>query len=405
MGIIDTLAKCFSKPDSPVVSNNSLVNVEASDAVTGEVIPPASHVRVTITNENGDRQTITPEEYNKLRADEIQQRAEKHHDKINSINFDTLPQSPVYDGPFSDDELAFLSVADGLSISAPKFARKWSDESDLDYNDLLHKLWGAGLIGYPDAATRLSKCILPALKEFLAQQGDTFKGKKSEIIEHILCNCSNDLLLASFPPQRIVLTEKGLRVQKKYQNHKREQDWKAASAAHYEAMKKGDYSGMYSALYQECNVIKQEGKLHPLLGRLLLMYYYELAPVESLERAQQFFSAAIRKSPDLSIYVMTPLIPPALRMDIRKTKSALFGEDEAAFKDFFIYMLKYRSGAMHPLSLDESYDYLCWMIRDDVDPYTKNDPLARYWKRYLDDPIGIEKRNKELDKKYAPPAQ
>lgn len=145
-------------------------------------------------------------------------------DLLNKIQDNAFPIEKGISGkmPTCDSlyphEILVLSYASYYCTSGNKFPKFWSYEYGIkDVQSILSKLEKDGFIEIDSSANRLTKKKISELKPVLQSHGLKASGKKSEMIERILENISEEELDILFPDKPYKYTQKGEALLKKFE--------------------------------------------------------------------------------------------------------------------------------------------------------------------------------------------
>lgn len=109
----------------------------------------------------------------------------------------------------TEPEILFLKYCDGKKTDLSKFAQSFSYNYGLKYPQTIRKLFSVGYLSYAPTDIILKSYKTTELKEFLKKHSLTVSGKKADLIERIISNCSEEAILNRFTDKVYSVTDIG----------------------------------------------------------------------------------------------------------------------------------------------------------------------------------------------------
>lgn len=227
-------------------------------------------------------------EFKPKTPEEIQKMNDDHAANLDRIDLSDIESSPAYAGTFTFWELEFLSDIERIKFNSPSIGRYWTTQRGIDFNSLLHRLWGAGYISSVSPSMDLSAFKVPELKNILSTHNLPVNGTKSVLIQRIIDNVStSSLKKEGLIGNRYLVTEAGHFAIHESRQKQIEKDMSTAYAYRIH----GEYSCWRSCMWKVMDLYDSEEQWPLALSTAIKLYRFDLFYFSTLEVYKSYLSS------------------------------------------------------------------------------------------------------------------
>lgn len=280
------------------------------------------------------RRNIIPfSQFKPKTKEEIEKLNNDHAANLSKIDLSNIDLSPAYTGNFSYWDIEFLAQIERIKFNKPSIGRYWTTAHHIDFNSLLHHLWGAGYIVSVPLEVDLSAFKVDELKSILLQNNLDVSGKKSDLIKRIVGSVPLSFLkMNRLIPNKFRITDSGITA---IQNSRRDKVSELSMLAENHR-KNNDYDYWRDATKDIMDIHLTNNAWREALFSGIQIYRFDLFYFQTMWDYQMYLCSIGHGLPVKS----QAMIAPGIIVNIKKcvqelslTKNDLFQIFDSAYQD------------------------------------------------------------------------